>query len=603
MKAKILQYVFFLCVVLPSLPSIAADNELIQIPSGCYFAETLLYLAYHLKVNLIYTNTDNQLSKSFVGEILDPKKTIESFQEANKDVVDIWYDSEYNSMICTDKRVSEKFQKLMSSKISLHEDGNLYVLIGKKQRRFGLTNRNGSYVLKRGKNNEISIMLSLFPNRVYPCNDFIKIFSADTTVKQLLLGLVSSEKFPSSCHIYLKIPMSASQKADEKRIAEELQKEIEAIESGATTTTTREELALLKDSLAAMRTPVPEEDCYEVDIGMQIPKDWEGPTYEQIADLLKKPRKTLGQAPYQHILFFFYKAIEYDTINFIDALLQYKVFDNDPILCNVMPNSYMVPGAIVRSKNYEAVKYLLKNLDSMKSYKMKELIIRAMSKIDKSHLDEDTRDIFLRFAKEFKLEEIYADTSKWVGDDLPEDYDRWQNFKVSETELVFECDKAIATTKYHLKFFKYKEPIKIGGIPLKKMEEADYSTPEKAYFSTCSERTYEWSKTSVYDIANYNEDDFSLYNQWKDWHSGFDPFILILYKVEISQIGNKKKDSPDLFLVIKVLNDANRIAAIPMKLDGKKWKFYLCWPRDAEILSGYIREEISKTISKIKDGK
>ena len=547
--------------------SLCADK--IQIPKY-YTEQSVVYLANQLGLRIIYSNyyAHPEANKFSMDVSLSKDSIVKGYNEKN-DFLSMSYDSDNALLISCEKEKGLFFNELLGARISLDSKQNAFfaTISGKK---YKIIMKGESSVKER-----IGIQTAVV-------REWGKSYPTNPTLKELILTVFKQEG-QSNCYIafWVQPPLEAVNILKQAVSDGDIPREV-------------------MDNLPQNAT---EQTSYKL-VFLNSNEEWKKPTYEQIAECLKSPKRDLRiKSPARNFEFWFRQALTFDTASFIKYLIDQNLFD----LASSRREyevKFLLPKVMLDSGDYKAIGYLIKNIDKIKNTDIQTQIVYTFEYFaDKSRLDSESLDLLASLAKKFNVvKKPLADTSRWVGDDLPEDYDRWQNFKVSETELVFECDKAIATTKYHLKFFKYKEPVKIGGIPLKKMEEADYSTPEKAYFSTCSERTYEWSKTSVYDIANYNEDDFSVYNKWKYWHSGFDPFILILYKVEISQIGNKKKDSPDLFLVIKVLSDANRIAAIPMKLDGKKWKFYLCWPRDAEILSGYIGRRYRKRFPKSKMG-
>ncbi|HBC86315.1 MAG TPA: hypothetical protein DCZ94_05100 [Lentisphaeria bacterium] len=578
--------VIIVCIVSFCLPAFSNSTDEIQIPK-CHMQESLLYLAKHLGMNIINTNVD-LMSKSFSSNATDTKEIIEQFKKENKDTIDIWYDHEHKTLICSDKRLSNRFQQFLESKILLDKkDDNLYVLLGQKKKKLEI---NGiSFRPLQGVEAQAGVIFV----------DTDKIFSRDITVKQFIFGLNAGKNNLRACKVPFIIGMTESQKADERRIAGELKQRIEAIEGGADKADA-EELNNLKSTLANSLAdikdfPEREPESYNIYVSCQKPDDWKAPTYEQIAQLLNAPGKTPGGHPFEHVEFFYHKAIEYDTDNFISALFKYKVFDNDPV-CGCLSSGVIflmsgeIPDLIAESNNYDNIQYLLKNIGKMKSRKFQEHIISVFRDIDKDRLDKESLDIFLSLAKEFKIESIYVDTSKWIGDELPGDYDRWKNFNVPETKLVLEEDKPIGKSKYHLKFFKYISPVKIGGIPLKTFEQADFSTPERAFFSATSARNYEWEKASHY--GEFRKEYYSPLRNWKPWHSGLDHFTEILYKVEVEDGRAKAVGLPHLFLVLKLLDDNNKIVASPMTLDKTNWKFILSRTVHMDILSDFIEEKI-----------
>ncbi len=546
----------------------------IQIPKGVHIRDSVLYLTDQLGVNIIWSNFDSDSTRrvpmKFSVDDSNLANIIEKYQEANKDIIKITYIKEDNTIICVDKKVESIFEGFLQAKILLDNQHKVYTLLNNKKKGIEI---NGNARRKSGKESIWDTLLNEWSEKSPP----------NLTMKELIFNVLKTGNI-NSCHIPILIPHSKYDE-DEKKIIDELK---ETIRGG---TVSGEELNRLKEILKNMESPplVREENSFRIYFKENLPDEWKEPTYEQIAQFLNHPKKTLGKPPHRHLEFFLRKALEYDSINFLSALIEYKVFDQDPTLVmNVSPTNIMIPDIISKTNNYEAIQFLLKNIEKVKSYKFKETIISCFSSIDQTRLDKECLDIFLSLAKEFKIEKLYLDTSKWIGDDLPDNYDRWQNFKVSEVKLAHEEDFG----EFHLKYYKYETPVKIGGIPLKKFEEADYSTPEKAHFSSLCARTYEWKKASCYD--NYTKDHFSLLNQWKNWHSGFNPFTEILYKVEVTDIRSNQKQEPIVFLVKKLLNDNNYISNTPMRLDKNNWKSVLSWTRIISDLSERIKEKIAK---------
>jgi len=580
MKKKICFLRIILLIMFAGMVTLADD---IKIPS-CHTEDSLLYLANRLGLNIIYTNFTNCNSKRFYSEAKDIENIISEYQSQNSEILKLEYLKEKNTIICYNNDSEIFLKKLLLSNIIIESGEKIIALL----------------------DDQLQIKLNvIFHEKYFPQkgNLAFKYFKdhSSSSVYEILSAFfgdggqysVKIERFP----IY------------EKRTEDTIKLLEETLRREDTPSEAHQAInEMLNDIRGASNNK--KEDKQSCSILISRNRFANNPSYYDLSLYLQKAENESYQhksedkqiIDFSDFCFWMKMYLSFESIPFLEYLFTKDVFNkSSPFSRKIFLEQ--VPFFLLEEENYGAIEVILKNLYKIESKEMKKNILENLVDINKTRLTEKSRKILLDFARQYEIKRLYLDTSKWVGDDLPEDYDRWQNFKVSETELVFECDKTIATTKYHLKFFKYKEPVKIGGIPLKKMEEADYSTPEKAYFSYLSARVLDWAKKSIYDENNFINEDFDLYACWRNWHSGFDPFILILYKVEISQIGNKKKDSPDLFLFIKVLSDANRIAAIPMKLDGKKWKFYLCWPRDAEILSDYIEEEISKTISKIEDGK
>jgi hypothetical protein len=544
----------------------------------------LLYLASQLGVNVVHSNLDLQ-SKRFSSEDSDIEKAIEKFQVENRELIKIHYDKDRKTIICSDKRIGATFEELLKSKIILDKGSKLHVLFGRKKKELQI---NGNS-LQKSKEAIQEIILT----------EWGKTFPANLTVQELIFNVFTKEK-NSSCEIHIPVRTTPEEEEREKKHIAELKQRIEAIEEGSDKAGGWE-LEDLKEMFKRMETPTIQEqssfDIYFHERGSKKNSEkWQEPTYEQVAEFLKLSEKgqiMKAKRLHKHIEFFFYKFIAFDAIIFLPVLIENDVFDNPP----EMTTQWLlyvgsIPHLLMESDDYKAIQYLLKNMHKIKSKEGQKGIIDSFSKLDKNRLDKESLDIFLSLAKEFKIERIYVDTSKWIGDDLPDDYDRWQNFKISEIKLAHEEDKTIGKTRYHLKFYKYKTPVKIGGIPLKKFEEADYSTPEKAHFSSLSARTYEWKKASYY--GDFSRNEYSPLDNWKRWNSGLDRSIEVIYKVEIAGGSSHQDGNPGLFLVKKILYENNKIVAIPMMFDNGKWKSILSWSVHTDILSNYIEEKIAK---------
>lgn len=541
------------------------------------------YLADRLGLNLVYSNFRGiwilPPSNVFSVDDADLGKLFGKYQEVNKDRK-VHYDSATKTLFCSDVLISPQFDAFLKSEVILNKQRKLQVKISGKTVRllFGGCSKDREELEKKYIDN------------------WERIFPQPPTAKDLIYYMLVPDK-RMECHINIQIPYNWTKKDEEdnKNLLHDIQERLNDKQLSKADKRHYEEI------IEILKRPVKfNQDSLEITITYRDKKPsqfWDDPSFEELAEVLKTTNYKLLRTRFRSpnlTMFFTAKYTIFNTTDFLKVLLGKGVFNHPPD-----NNSFvqLIPNYLQLSKNYHVgVQYLLDNIDKISSKKMQKYWVSCIGSDgnNRKYLDEQSLKKLLNLAHEFKLERIYTDTSKWIGDDLPEDYDRWQNFKVSDTELVFERDKTIGKTNYHLKFFKYKEPVKIGGIPLKKMEEADYSTPEKACFSCYSERTFEWSKISVYGIDDYSGNDFDLYNQWKRWHSGFNPFVLVPYKVEITQSGEKRQDSPDLFLLERPLDGDNWIGATPMKLDGKNWKFYISCPAHIDALGDYIKEEILK---------
>ncbi len=566
------------------ITSIIAFNLLHAVPikiPPCIPETSLSYLAYKFGLKVVYGSFDKRKVASFVADASDVEEVISQYQSQNADFLKMDFLKEANTIICYDKKTEEAQKGYLESRLILDGDKKIYA------------------IFPEGKM-PIEIMASIDDdgNENKVRDVFAQMIAANpsTTLREAIMAVMKNDKV-NACEIMTYISASDDDGDEDRQMFQALLESDDTSKGGKEFA--KRMLQLIEDTSKSKTCTL---TFYSNDFGRE-------PTLDEIGIFLKNADDKLYELSSKdgasfsavNMDFWFGRLLAFQSEEFLKYLFDKNLFNA------AAPYAFEfyidpVPSAIAEQKNYKAISLMLRNLHKIKSREMQENVIGNFVNIDKAKLSPNDLDLLLKYAKQFKIERIYVDTSKWIGDELPADYDRWQNFKVSETELAFEREKLIDKTQYHLKLFKYKEPVKIGGIPLRKVEEADYSTPEKAYFSSASERTYEWSKASVYDIANYNEDDFSLYRQWKDWHSGLDPFILLLYKVEISQSGEQKKDSPDIYFLIQLLSDDNMLAAIPMKLDGNQWKFYVSRPRHVEILGDYIQKEIAKTKPKIKDG-
>jgi hypothetical protein len=556
----------------------------------------LLYLANQLGVKVIHTNfSPRDLKfKKFSAEGSSIEEIIEKYQEEYKDILKIHYDKDRKIIICSDKRISYTFEQFLKYKIIRGKENRLYVLFGKKKQAFQI---RGDRLPGKGggeiQNNLVA--------------EWGKAFSPNLTVQELIFDIFDRGEI-ASCEIPFKMGLPRQQGKKEKRIIDELKRKIQAMEEGSDKESEDGQLERLRGMLERMEQPIRGQDALNMYCHYQSPEDWKEPTYEQSAEFLK----IAGSGPmmprerHRIIEFYIYKFIAFDAVNFLSVLLQHDVFDKAPARVGLWAAiwrgstiAHEIPRLLEDVDDYEAIQYLLKNMDKIKNKEKQRDIILDWVHIDKNRLDKESRDIFLTLAKEFNVERIYVDTSKWIGDDLPDDYDRWQGFNVSEVELVCEEDKAVGKiqyqTEYHVKFYHYRTPVKIGGIPLRKFEETDYSTPEKSRFSSLSARTYEWKKASCHD--DYPPAYYSPLSDWKRWNSGLDHFAEILYKVEITRVALSQQEASSIFLVEKILDKNNKIVTTPMILDKGKWKSVFRGSAHTEILSEYIEEKIATLLA------
>jgi len=279
-----------------------------------------------------------------------------------------------------------------------------------------------------------------------------------------------------------------------------------------------------------------------------------------------------------------------DSVEFMEFLLENKLFDNTSESKLYLIS--IIPSILASRSDMNGIRFLLENLHDIKSLERKGEIIEAFRNIDKNTLDEKSRDIFVSYAREFGIEDIYLDTSKWIGDDLPDDYDRWRGFKIPDTELLKEEKISLAGKEFTLKYYKYKEAFRIGGIPLKKFEECDWTTPEKAYISALCARDKKWRNASIYQSNNIPFDTYSPSDNWKPWHAGLKYFTEIIFKVEIKM---EQSDSiPSVFLICYLLDVNGKIVATPMAKEEDSWKTIISWD--------YMTSELSKhVLSSLKD--
>lgn len=577
MILKRLLAAFFLSGIL--ILNLFADE--IKIPRS-HMELSLQYLAHKLGVNMVYTNFDNCMASKFAVEASSFEDVISAYNARNSEFLRIEHIKDSNTIICIDKRNKEKEEflgKILDSKITVDKNKKIYVVLEDKKIMLDISGENEKQIV-----DAMIWHIAQIPS---------------STLKGAIIAVFKKDN-SKACRIPLAFADNAEIEEDD-----EVDKDFNLIIEHMAQTEGREEA---NKFLEAVKKSIEKNKKLSESITIEFLENnfVSEPSYEQILDFLKKSENDQYENPdgsisHMNVEFWLKKNLTFDSLRFIEFLIEKNAFNTCSPYSSEM---YLapIPSILHEESAIGSLAYLLKNMEKIKSRDMQECIVGSFIGLDKSSLDKEAKERLLHYAKLFKIERLYLDTSKWIGDDLPEDYDRWQSFKVPDTELVFERDKLIDKTQYHLKFFKYKEAIKIGGTPLRKVEEADYSTPEKSYFSAISARTYEWSKAAIYDTSNYKQDDFSLYAQWKRWNSGLNPFVLILYKIEVSQIGEQKKDSPDLFLLIKLLGEENMFTAIPMKFDTGCWKFYISRPRHVEILSDYIQKEIGKIDSRIKDG-
>ncbi|HOK03619.1 MAG TPA: hypothetical protein PLN24_00005 [Victivallales bacterium] len=568
--------------------------EEIQIPT-CKFATTALYyLSDRLGASLIYTDVGCQLN-AFSCADTDVEILVKKFQEVNKDKIKIYFDRGSWTIFCSDIRISPFFEELLESVVEIGKDGNLYAGVSTIPMRLDI---NGHFA-KEPKQNIGKFYLA----------NWEKLFPKNPKLQELIFHMFDNEK-RLVCHIPIAIPVTEQKNQKGQSVIAELKQII--MEGDATSIEDMERYAKL---ITLLDTPsVQKQDQISIVIDYSERKRlkrWDDPTFEEVAEeLLLDKKHPFGKEPFD-VGFFTAKFSTFESIEFLSVLLEKGVFNHDPqksIVSGRQPPIFHVneiPNYLVNSGNYDGINFLLKNLDRIESKEMQRYLTSCFGskKLDRNRLGDDSINILMKYAKEFQLERIYADTSKWIGDDLPDGYDRWRDFKISETELVLEKDmNTVGKYLYRLKFFKYKEPVSIGGIPLKKMEEADYSTPEKAYFSCCSERTYEWSRASVYNNSEYFENHFDQYSQWKAWHSNVNPFAEILYKVEVS-CSPFRSGIPNIFLVVKQILEKDKLVNVPMIYDEGRWKFFTKWPKIAEILDDYIQKQIVALTQNEKEGK
>ena len=88
--------------------------------------------------------------------------------------------------------------------------------------------------------------------------------------------------------------------------------------------------------------------------------------------------------------------------------------------------------------------------------------------------------------------------------------------------------------------YKYTQPFVIGGTPLLKFEPSDLDTPEKAYYSYYSARSYQWESALLYE--RYPKEFYSPFYSWYNWHSGLSKIVEIKFRIDI--------DTPDRKFVL-----------------------------------------------------
>jgi len=134
----------------------------------------------------------------------------------------------------------------------------------------------------------------------------------------------------------------------------------------------------------------------------------------------------------------------------------------------------------------------------------------------------------------YNSEHWNAEKASWRGDNIPRK-DRWGNFNIPEKKEISK--KYITELNSEIICYKYNKPFVIAGLPLLQFEQSDLKTPEKAYISLYSARTYEWKKKLLYE--NYSRFSYRPFYSWYKWNSGLKKIVEIKYRIDV--IGKLKR--------------------------------------------------------------
>ena len=470
MKIKFACYalVFFSLICLNKLS--AMD---ICIPNY-YALDSLSYFAEKMDLNIVILGDslrDKKTTEFKLSFDADKTQILNQFKTANEGDISITYDEKSKTIFCCGKDKGVAFRELLDSEVEYKKPSN-YV-----RKQDGTKRKLKMYGVSEKENKSYSeeIIIKSEAQWKVPCklSDYLVSLMAEHNFRHCII-----ETFDDS-------------RSELDKIAKEMQR----VNFPSGTERKKEIFEYIEQSKNI--------NFNFIEIFFSYERFSDEPDFGKLARYLQLNTKIVNKRDPRWLGNPEFWIVWYMTFS-PQELLQY-LFEND--LFDKTTESrlgliYMVPSVLVLRKDKKGVEFTLQNLGKVVNNERKRYIIDILSAFDKSLLDEKSAQLLFSYGKEFGIESLYLDTSKWIGDDLPEDYDRWKNFKIPETELSKEEKVTVDGNELLLRYYRYKEPFRIGGIPLKKFEETDWSTPEKAYISSSCARNNEWRKASLYEVDN-----------------------------------------------------------------------------------------------------
>ncbi len=530
-----------------------------------YAPYSLSYFAETMGFNIVIWRDSLQGEKTVEFKLQsEPEKDeiLQKFKTLNSNLT-IIYDKKSNILFCAGKAKEEEFLKMLASNVSYEEPSNF--LEEQNARRYRL------------RINVHNLIESEEEKRLY--YDEERLLKSETQWKvpckfsDYLIELMKEHNFH-----FCSIQRSGDSVSELPSLLDEIKKVDFGQEGEQRKANIIEHIKRAKNDKEA-----------SIELFFSQQRFSEKPTMEKLGLFLQSSRKIINRKTPEWLDkgdFWIAWYMAFDSVNFIQNLLQNDLFDKTAE--SKIYFLYMVPSLLLSRQDKAGINFLLRNMDKIQSVERKRDIINAFRNIDKSLLDDEVASILVSYAKDFDVEELHLDTSRWIGDDLPDDYDRWQTFKISETELFREEEIIIDEERYILRYHKYKEPFKISGIPLKKFEETDWSTPETAYISYLCARNYDWYKYSI--ICDIDKIPFDVYSLdkisiWKRWNMNSNAFRTIYFRVDASK---QEKSLPIYsFFICKLVNDKIVTRSLK-KLEDNTWRVFRLESHDMARFSKHI---------------
>ncbi|MEM4247722.1 MAG: hypothetical protein QXH80_00480 [Candidatus Nanoarchaeia archaeon] len=188
----------------------------------------------------------------------------------------------------------------------------------------------------------------------------------------------------------------------------------------------------------------------------------------------------------------------------------------------------------------------------------------------------------------------------WKGDNRPDDYDCWTDFKIPE-KILIKTEKL--NEDAILSYYKYAKPFVISGLPLKRIEDIDISTPEKAYISALSAKTDKWqNKTWHIETGFPAFDSFKsiAYGRWYLWNAYPDDHShLVRFRVDLKLNDDyyvflhDKIRVPQIYAEFYKIKPESVVMNIQKRI-GSDYKYLPVKTRELDKIEDYIKVELEK---------